>query len=378
MGLIFRTLHEEGPLSRTSLVERTGLAPSTVSVITAELQARKFIRERGRDAETRIGRPQVLLEVNPTGGYFLSADLGSDGLAVAVIDLSLEPVLSKVYRTDSTLQGEELYRQLIRALNDLQDTCTFQKWPVLGIGVASPGLITPTGRVLQADNLGWIDFDLKARLESDISEMVVVENDSNAAASGEFRHGSYRDVSVQNMMYVSVDTGIGCGLILDGELFSGTHGLAGEFGHIVVMPDGPRCACGGRGCLEAVAAGPALLRDYWNISGSGSVREVADLTRQANRGDENAIGVLVEGARRIGTAIGNQINVLNVDTVVLGGSVVLGCDAFFFDEVERAARRVTLPRFGETVTFRRSSLGTNAGLVGSASLCLLQLFRVSA
>lgn len=395
LSLIFRMILEDGPVSRTQMAERIGLSPSTVSVITGDLQAKGFIRECGR-AGDHVGRPSILLEVNPEGGYFLSADLTSQNISLGVIDLSLKPIMTHVHH-ERMRQGEELYHQLVSAFRDFSSKCEARGLSLLGVGVASPGLVSPDGVVVEADNLGWQGMNLRTRLRNDLQmDVVVVENDINAAASGEFQYGSVRNQSVRNMMLVSIDTGIGCGLILDGKLFSGANGFAGEFGHVVVDPDGPPCACGRRGCLEAVASVPSMLRAYRELTEPSDLSaSIDDLLHKASRrddtrkntvvhddvpcrdviapGDAVAAEVVKRAAKRIGITIGSQVNVLNVDTVLLGGSIVQLSD-WFFEQVRHTVIDVTLPAFRDSLVVRKSSLGIHAGLVGIASLCLLRYF----
>lgn len=372
VDMVFRTILEEGPISRTHISERSSLSPSTVSVITAELQAKDLIRECGRDG-AHVGRPSVLLEINPRGGYFISADLTSQHLSIAVVDLSLKPLQNVPYK-EPMQQGEALYHQLVTTLRQTQVACERQNRPVIGIGVATPGLVTQSGFVIEADNLGWEGIELRTRLQHDLGTDVVVQNDTNAAASGEFQYGVYRSLSVQNMILVSVDTGIGCGVILDSKLFAGTGGLAGEIGHVQVDPAGPKCACGRHGCLEAMAAAPAMLRDYRLRTGVDDVTDIVRFLELATSGDDMALAVLRTAAKRIGRVIGSQINFLNVDTVLLAGRVSQSSDTFL-QTVKEAAMEVALPSFHEGLSFNRSSLAANAAPIGIASLCMIQMFR---
>lgn len=372
LSYVFRVIHEEGPVSRTQLSERIGLSASTVWTMTGELQERGLIRECGRDG-AHVGRPSILLEINPDGGYFLSADLTAETISVGVMDLSLKPLMTQTYGEDMD-SGEALYTQLIQALKELHLSCVNKGMNVLGIGVATPGLVSQSGRVMEADNLGWEGMELEEHLRRDLDvDVVIVENDTNAAASGEFQYGTIRSLNVRNMLYVSIDKGIGCGLILNGKLFSGTHGFAGELGHTTVDPAGPICACGRTGCLEAVAAMPAMLRAYRQQTSLHEQIDAITLIDRVNGGDVIAIDVMRQAARRIGLSIGSQVNVLNVDTVLIGGRLAHASDVFL-DAVKSAIAEVTLPGFREGLFIGRASLGIHAGLIGIASLCMIQSF----
>lgn len=371
-SLVFRVLFEEGPISRTQISERIGLSQSVISTITADLQEKSLIREFGRDGD-RVGRPSILLEINPAGGYFMSADLTGQSILVGVLDLSLHTVMTKSYDGQMP-QGEPLYRQLVEAFTDVKKICTDKDMSVLGAGVATPGLVSQDGLVMEADNLGWEGMELKSRLRRDLDmDVVVVENDTNAAASGEFQFGSLRDMNVENMMLISIDTGIGCGLVLDGKLFSGSSGFAGELGHTVVDPDGPVCACGRRGCLESVAALGAMLRDYRLRKNLKRTVDYAELMNELVGKDDIAIEVVGRAARKIGQSIGNQVNVLNVNTVFLTGRFAASSD-WFVNQVRDAVEEVAMLPYRSNLKVCRSTLGVHASLVGIASLCLMRVF----
>ncbi|QSO54011.1 ROK family protein [Alicyclobacillus curvatus] len=370
--LIFRLIRKMGPVSRTTLSETTGLAPSTVSVITSHLQDRGVIRERGRAVSTG-GRRPVLLEVDPVGGYFITADLIGSHLSFGVVDLSLE--LTHMESLDEpSLEGEPLYAQLLRGFNQVASHCEHKKCPILGYGVATPGLIDSDGRVIEADNLGWHGFDLQSKLAKDLSAMVVVQNDTNAAAFGEFQYGSLYENGWHNMLFVSVDTGVGTGLVLNGSLFRGARGLAGEFGHVTIDPNGLTCACGRQGCLETIASAPAMVREYQRRGGDfkGAQPTFEELVANVHLGDPTAVTVIQEAAKMTGIAISNQINMLNVDVVILGGAVIRKSDLFF--QTASAYAKRTLPGLAEGLAIQKSLLGPQAGLVGIASLSIDQLF----
>ncbi|MCL6442396.1 MAG: ROK family transcriptional regulator [Alicyclobacillus sp.] len=371
-ALIFRTIHRQGPLSRTDIAEQTGLSASTVTVITGELQSRGLIRECGF-AQSRGGRRPVLMECNPGGGGFLCADLSGERLRVTVVNLAME-VVHHVPVSSVRIRGERLLYVLLNALSDARKWCSETGLPVLAAGIASPGLMSE-GRVVQADNLDWYDFDLKGVLEGALGIPVRVENDSNAAAYGEYQYGLGRIVGSKVMLFAIADAGIGSGLVIQDGLYTGTAGMAGELGHVKVLPDGPLCTCGGRGCLEAVASAPAIQRAYQRETGQWL--DLASVCERAQLGDECASLVLRRAARWLGQAIGNQVNMLNVDCVVLGGCVAL-TSPLFFSAVVEAARESALPALAHRFSVHEAALGEQAGAIGVASLCLNELLTGAA
>ncbi len=377
-GFIFQLIRRLSPISRTDIVERSRLAPSTVSVITGNLQEKRLIRECGH-AMSNGGRRPVLLEVDPDGGHFVVADLSGAQMRVGVINLGMQ-VIKQWFIPLSRKGGEESYRQVLSALQSGRQWCGEHNLSLLGLGVASPGLIRDDGMVIEADNLGWYLLPLRRRLQEALSveDNILVENDTNAAAYGEFEFLLDR-VEEGSGMYVSVDTGIGAGLVFNGELFSGARGLAGEIGHVRVRvdPDAPVCGCGRQGCLEAVAAGPAMVRDYHASGGGAEVMDLETLLARADSlDDEVALQVVVQAGAEVGRVIGGQVNILNLERVILGG--LAASSQTFFDSVRSALLAVALPHFQTGLEFHRSTLGGQGGLIGVASLSLAQLFHPSA
>ncbi len=236
-----------------------------------------------------------------------------------------------------------------------------QERRVVAIGV--PGPVDPfTGVVEGAPNLpGWRAFPLKQQVEEALGSPCLVDHDATLAALGEHRQGAGR--GFPNFVYVTVSTGIGAGLVLDGRLYRGGQGKAGEFGHTVVDPAGPACHCGNRGCLEALSSGTAIAA----LAGLGSA---AAVSRAAQAGDESAARVLATAASHLGLAVGGSlINLLNPDAIAFGGGVFAAGPAFWDQMVEGVARgSFQAPR--EHCRLLKAELGEDQGLVGAFVLAL--------
>lgn len=370
-GLIMRMIRENSPISRTDLSEKSGLAPSTVTIITSELQDRKYIRECGRASSTG-GRRQILLEINPDGGYFLGVELNFPTSHIGVLDLSGTLVRATSYRTASE-GSESVFHQLVEHIQTELDWCGEGPNPVLGIGVGMTGIIdSVAGTVIQSTALGWTDFPLIPRLQSLFDHPITLENEANAAAFGEYFQG-VQQTSAKNMMYVIVGAGIGCGIIINGSLHTGSHGMAGEIGHITVDTAGPPCRCGKHGCLEVMASGSTLYDRYRANGGGASISTFLDLADLAESGDVVAQNVLSESGRMIGTAIGNQVNVLDLDSVILGGEL-LDVESILFTEIYRAVFESVLPMARDSLAVHFSCLKKHSVLIGAATLHWKQIF----
>lgn len=247
----------------------------------------------------------------------------------------------------------------------------------LRIGVGVPGPLDPVeGVVFDTPNLpGWLNLPLRRRLQEHCRAPVVVGNDANVAALGEWRHGAGRGAN--DVLYLTISTGIGGGVITGGRLLLGVRGLAGELGHMLVKPGGAVCGCGQRGHLEAEAAGPAIARKYLERLGPSNPGEInslprkisaADVGHAAKAGDTLARAVIQEAAHIIGAHLASLVHVFNPQVIVVGGGVsTLG--PLLFDPLEQALREnVMHPAYLDDLIVTPAALGDDAGLIGAMVL----------
>ncbi|MGC2191326.1 MAG: ROK family protein [Candidatus Dormiibacterota bacterium] len=231
---------------------------------------------------------------------------------------------------------------------------------VLAIGVPGP-LDIGTGVVEGAPNLpGWRRVPVRDRLEKMLGCQCLIEHDANLGAVAEHRRGTGQ--GTRDFVYVTVSTGIGAGLILGGQLYRGSQGSAGEFGHMVILPDGPLCNCGNRGCLEAVASGTAIARQ-------GGVSSASELGRLAADGDPAAQEVLSRAARYVGLALGGLINLLNPEAVAVGGGVVASAP-HFWGEILAGVADASFASVRGICRIEQAELGEDVGLLGAIELGL--------
>ncbi|HET8600308.1 MAG TPA: ROK family glucokinase [Segeticoccus sp.] len=253
---------------------------------------------------------------------------------------------------------------------------------VAAVGVACAGFIDKSGAtVLFAPNLAWRDEPMKLRLESVLEVPVIIENDANAAAWGEFRFGPARDVD--DMVFLTLGTGVGGGVVIDGRLLRGAWGVAAELGHMRVVPDGIRCGCGNRGCWEMYASGSALMREARDLIHSGSPHAAAlsdacggepdrlrgiDITALAEQGDAAAGELLADLGRWVGEGAASVAAILDPELIVLGGGVSEAGELLL--EPARAAFRRQLTGRGHRpeARFALATLGNSAGIIGAAAL----------
>ena len=257
-----------------------------------------------------------------------------------------------------------------------QELLGAQRPSAIGVSFGGPADFS-SGRVLRSDHVpGWQNVPLQAALEETFGVPVRIDNDANVGALGEAKLGAGR--RTPDLFYITISTGVGGGLILNGRLWRGLHGLAGEIGHVVVDPGGPTCLCGKRGCVERLASGPYMSQDARQelARSPENGRILADLAggkpitgeivaRAAVAGDEIARKILLRGARALGLGIGNTANLLDIPLFVLGGGVTRA-GSLWWDEVRRSARSTALAGIKFEVV--PAALADDAPLWGAAFL----------
>ncbi|HEX4687619.1 MAG TPA: ROK family glucokinase [Nocardioides sp.] len=302
-------------------------------------------------------------------------DVGGTKIAGGVVDENgtiLEELRVESPATDASAI-EDAIEKLVSELRT--------RHPIEAVGVGAAGYIDKARAVvLFAPNLAWRDLDLKADLERTLSLPVVVENDANAAAWGEFQFGAGHDVD--DLLLVTVGTGVGGGVVLDGALYRGAFGVGAEIGHMRVVPDGILCGCGNRGCFEMYASGSALVREVRATARASLLaaslvdRAGGDpdaitgplVTEAARDGDMFAIEQLASVGRWLGEGIASLAAVLDPAVVVIGGGVSAADELLLGPARAAFAAHLTGRGYRPTLEIRRARLGNRAGLIGAADL----------
>lgn len=303
--------------------------------------------------------------------HYVGVELCATTARVALVSADARVVA----RREAAFAAEELVAQVVRLVSELRDAAPSG---VAGVGVGVPGLVNPqTGRVVISSDLpSAVRTDLRAELSKATSLPVVLDNDANAGAMGEYAAGAGR--GSRNMFYVTIGTGIGGAIIIEGKLWRGASGFAGEFGHITIDPEGIECVCGNIGCLETVASAPnivrrtheRLMRDSTSsLSRLGLNKNftAADIAHEAREGDDFAALMMQRTGRYIGTAIAAVINLFNTERVVLGGGVMEAGELILEPIIREARRRSFQPNF-ESTQIVAATLGPDAVPTGAALL----------
>jgi glucokinase len=307
----------------------------------------------------------------PANQHFIGVELSAAGLRAALVGGDGQVVA----RREAALASGEVAAQVARLVSELRDAAGAQ---VAGLGVGVPGLVNPqTGRVvISTDVPAVVRGDLLAELKVATGLPVVLDNDANAGAMGEYAVGAGR--GSRNMFYVTIGNGIGGALILEGRLWRGVTGFAGEFGHITIDPEGVECTCGNVGCLETMASAPNIVRrtherlrrdSTSSLSRLGLSKNftAADVAHEARNGDDFALLMVERTGRYIGTAVAAVINLLNVERIVLGGGVMEAGELILNPIIREAGRRSFQPCF-EATQIVAATLGPDAVPIGAAAL----------
>lgn len=313
--------------------------------------------------------------------FAIGVDLGGTNLRIGAINENGAMIDQMNLETLSERGREDVVERLSGGILEL--VARWKKhYTLVGIGVGVPGIIKLNeGVVIASPNLpGWENFNVRAQIFKRLNSPIFLDNDANAAALGEKWMGVGKDV--QHLCLLTMGTGIGGGLILDGKIWHGLTGMAAELGHVTIYPQGRLCKCGSRGCLEAYAAASAVVvgaqelleggkasPNLKNLAESGERLTAALLYQLAKDGDPSAKSIFVEVGKALGVAIAIFINIFDIDLFVLGGGAVDAWDAFEASMFEEVYKRSYVYR-NSPRRIVKSSLGGHAGIYGAAYLAL--------
>ena len=316
--------------------------------------------------------PPLIVAVDLGGTQIRAALCGADG-----------QIFRRVARLTEAKEGPDavigrVYTAIAEVIGDTPAA------DIAGIGIGAPGPLNPvTGLVLEAPNLpGWINIPLRTLVSERFGRPTYLGNDANVAALAEYLYGAGR--GIRDLIYLTISTGIGSGIIVDGRMLLGAEGFAAEAGHMIIVPNGPICGCGAHGCLESVAAGPAVARDVVARIKAGKKSRVTKLVEgdlskvdakvvnvAAQLGDKVAITAYRRAGTYLGIGIANLLRLFNPRMVVLGGSVTKS-GPLLFDPMHEAIKASALPFYWEGLAITAAALGDDVGLLGAAALAVTE------
>jgi predicted NBD/HSP70 family sugar kinase len=361
-GAILALFRQGQARTRADLVRLTGLARSTITQRLDTLVAAGLLVPDGESASTG-GRPPTQFRFNASGGILLIADIGASHLRCAVTDLAGTVLAEEACGLDVATGPHLVLDQVATSFEALLATAGHLPKDVRGVGIAVPGPVEfATGRVVSPPIMtGWDQFDIPGYFADRYTCPTLVDNDVNAMAFGEQRACWPQH---HHMLMIKVGTGVGCGIIANGELYRGAQGAAGDLGHIPYSGEGgPVCRCGNIGCVEAYAGGWALIRDLRALG--HEVSSSSDVVRLIRAGQPDAVRLTRQAGRVLGQAISDAVSFFNPSLVVIGGQLA-HADEPLLAGIREVVYRRSLPLATRNLQIITSKLDERAGVTGLA------------
>lgn len=381
---MLRRLRDEGGSTRVALAKALRLSHSAVTNIATELITDGLVADGsvvdGADGEPRVGRPATRLAIVPRSRLVLGVQVGVGVANLVVCDLLARIVDRRQVTFAPSTDPAPGVQAVMDALRGLIDGLGDDAGKLLGVGIGAPRLYDATQHTdTNPIAAGWADDTLTERLATELDLPVAVDHNVRAMALAEARFGAFK--GAESLAFLYVWTGVGAGLIVDGRPYrGGTHGVT-EFGHLPVVPDGPVCRCGNRGCLEAVASEPAIAALVASRASGGGLGDrlaaglapTQALIDAADDGERAALAIYDEVAVNLADGLVSIVNLLNPEVIVTGGFPYLAGDTFM-ERLRSAVVERSFPTLRSAIRIEPTSFGADVGAIGGASVALDQFF----
>lgn len=383
--LLVAHVRRGGAVSRKQLGHSTRIRMPVITALVRELIKSGVLIESGR-GESERGRKQVLLSLNRRHGFVVGVEFDADRMLTVVVDVCGDVVTELDAAMPSRKTPDAIMAAVVAAVESAIRKSGYPPSALKGIGVADPGVVdSGEGIALFCSMLPeWVDVPVRRLLESRFSVPVWLDANTRTKTLCEHCHGAGR--GARNLLYVDIGCGIGCGIVLDGRLYRGHTGMAGELGHARVLENGPICNCGSSGCLETVASYPAILRQVRKALQEGAQSMIPVLAghgqdsiamthvvQAARQGDKLALGLMDRAVHYLGYAIANAANLLNPEAVVISSSQAAAEDVIVAP-IQQIVDRHAIRLSGKSLEIRAARIGKEAGAWGAAMLMLDRLF----
>jgi len=383
---VLSTIYFHGPISRSEIAEVSHLSLATVTNMVAELLKEKIILETGYQ-ESRGGRRSALLEINPEGSFIVGMEVGETGITTLVTNIKLETkILKKTFLDEKENRPATIISVIVNSVQSALSEANVAVEKVLGIGIGIPGLVDrDKGVSIFAPNWGWHDIPIKKKIEEALKVATYVDNGANVMALGEKWFGAAQGAN--NLLVLILGTGLGAGVIVNGQICRGATESAGEWGHMIINTDGPKCSCGSRGCVEAYAGVTAIIRRTKEALAATSenslLRKIAErqgitvreVIKAAKSGDPIATQVLKETGQYIGIGIANLVNLFNPEVIIIGGWVGIEAAEFLLPAIQSVVKKHALEFPLRSTRIAISRLADRAIAVGAATVVLHKFLR---
>jgi len=363
---LFQMLRDGQPRTRAELATLTGLARSTIALRVDALMELGLVGAVG-DAQSTGGRPSSQFALNPSAKVVLAADLGASHATLAVTDLTGATLAEHSGPIDISDGPEKTLTWMIEAGRTLLGEIDRSAKDLIAIGIGLPGPVEhSTGRPINPPIMpGWDRYDVPGYVQQHLEVPVLVDNDVNIMALGE---QAFAWPQVEHLLFVKVATGIGSGVISSGRLQRGAQGIAGDIGHVQIASGaGVPCHCGNRGCLEAMASGPAIANALRRAG--VEVESPQDVVSLVKRGNIEAIQAVRQAGRDIGEVLTACVSLMNPSVIAIGGSMARAGEHLIAGVREVVYTR-SMPLATEHLTIVQSSAGANAAVIGASMLAI--------
>ena len=363
-----------GGISRAELARRMELTRAAISTIVDNLLDHSLVREMESGLATG-GRRAILLEMNPQHGYVVGVDIGATHVRLVLADFSAHILDEIEVPCDIRLGPDACLSKVDTHLRELISRADLALSDILAVGIGVPGPVVAEAGMVSAPPImpGWDNFPIRDFLQSSWDCSVSLNNDAELGALGEWAYGAGR--GERHLAFVKVGMGVGSGLLLDGRIYAGATGCAGEIGHITISDNGPLCACGNHGCLSALAGGGAIASKARQAVQDGRRTQLttinpaenisaSDVSRAASLGDLVAQQIVTEAGTYLGIAIADLVNLLNPSLVVVGGGVSQMGD-LLLEPIRRTVRERSLRPAAQAVRITAAMLGRRSSCMGA-------------
>lgn len=360
---VLRVLYKHGSCSRSQLTKLTGMSPATITRIIAELMEQEIVLE-GKVGKSTGGRRPVYVHIDYTKVYIGSVKLLQDDCAIAILDLRGQ-IIERERIVPHTLEPKILLQQVINSLNGLLEHCRINREHILGVGVAVSGVCdSDHGVVLNSVNLGWRDVPVTEILSGGLDLPVYLENDANASALAELWFGQATDAT--NSMFIKTETGAGVGIIVNKTLLTGPNFMAGEIGHVPLVPNGQPCRCGQRGCLEPYVYFGDIQTRYQEKT--NMLIDQEEFIKLVHGGNQCALELVNETASALALACAHWGILTDMDIITIGGlwsqfneEVMIYCQDYYNSVLESTG-------ISRSIRIVGTKFGDDTDLLGAAGL----------
>jgi predicted NBD/HSP70 family sugar kinase len=335
LSKILETIRTVGMISRRDIARSTGLSKALVTGLTSDLIREGLIIEK-KSGEYEGGRRPILLALNPEGAFVVGVNLSFQEIGVVIVNFKGD-VVNHFTKTLAPRHHsvEQIADYVVAAVQSCIWDANFAREQISGVGIGIPGLVNPdTGLIRFLPNYGWKNVNLKKLVEVELNHSCYVDNSTNTLALAQQWFGEGK--GVENFLVVTIATGVGLGAVINGRIYRGANGVASEFGHTTINPEGPKCRCGKRGCVEAYAGKIAILRDARQAARENrwQCNDIQNLTYEeivlaAQGGEETLRRIFMGAGEKLGIGLSNLITLYNPSKIVITGKGVQAGDFIF-------------------------------------------------